>query len=276
MALLEGSTGIPILRPEQVAALVTIPWQAASFALAATTLIQAQSPTVRIPVIATDLTCGFVDENEQITPTDPDIDELPCVPRKLVCITRISRELAMDSTPEVQGVVGSSISRTLARATDANFFAASTVNGDPGLYSLLARYGPTTATGFPAQEVVGYGGILNLDPFLEAQSLLEVHGAKLNHYFADARTVLALSLLKTFTDTDLTSNVPLLHAEAEGAVDSNVSGPLVRMINGVPVHALPASAGINVGDIWGIDGTRVFGVIREGVTLATSSDLWFD
>jgi len=39
---------------------------------------------------------------------------------------------------------------------------------------------------------------------------------------------------------------------------------------------LPASAGINVGDIWGIDSTRVFYVIREGVTLATSSDLWFD
>ena len=48
------------------------------------------------------------------------------------------------------------------------------------------------------------------------------------------------------------------------------------MINGVPIHALPASAGIAVGDVWGIDGTRVFGVIREGVTLATSSDLWFD
>ena len=203
MALLESSTGIPILKPDQVAALVTIPWQAASFALAATTLIQAVSPEVRIPVIASDLTCGFVEENDQITPTDPDLDELLVKPKKLACITRISRELAMDCNPEVQGVVGSSISRTLARATDANFVALSTPNGDPGLYSLLAAYSPTTATGYPAQEVNVSGSITNLDPFLEAQSKLEVHGARLGHYFADARTVLALSLLKTFTGTDL-------------------------------------------------------------------------
>jgi hypothetical protein len=50
----------------------------------------------------------------------------------------------------------------------------------------------------------------------------------------------------------------------------------IDVINGVPIHALAASAGINVGDIWGIDSSRVFAAIREGVTLATSSELWFD
>ena len=272
MAMLEtgSSTGLPILRPEVVEQLVTIPWTAASYALANTTLINAVAPTVRLPIVVLDLASGFVNENQQISPTDPDLAELHVTPKKLACITRISRELAMDSTPEVQGVVGASISRSLARATDANFFAASTTNGNPGLYSLVGNTsGPT---GTASQQVTVAGSLVDLDPFIQGQSLLEQHGAQLAHWFADARTVEQLSRLKTFTGSSLTSNVPLLNSDSDG----DVSQAQARTIQGVKLHALPSSAGIRVGDVWGIDSSRVFLVVREGVTLATSSDLWFD
>lgn len=278
MAMLENSTGLPILRPEVVAALVTIPWQQASFWLRNTTLIAAQSPTVRLPILTQDLAAAFVPENTQITPSDPDLVELKVSPKKLATITRISHEMAVDSTPEVQGVVGASISRSLARATDAAAFAVSTTNADPGLYSLVGN--TTGPTGAAAQEVTVTGDFVSIDPFVQAASLLEQHGATLNHYFADARTVLALSTLKTFTGTAAESNVPLLGSLpsrlGNGQTDSSVSGPQVREIQGVPIHSLPASAGIRVGDVWGIDSSRVYSVIREGVSLATSSELWFD
>ena len=78
MAMLEtgSSTGLPILRPEVVEQLVTIPWTAASYALANTTLINAVAPTVRLPIVVLDLASGFVNENQQISPTDPDLAEL--------------------------------------------------------------------------------------------------------------------------------------------------------------------------------------------------------
>src|SRR6476661_2612445 len=69
MALTNAGTPA-ILRPEQVAALVTIPWQAASFALANTTMIAAQSPEVRLPIITDDVTAAFTPENTDIDPSD--------------------------------------------------------------------------------------------------------------------------------------------------------------------------------------------------------------
>jgi HK97 family phage major capsid protein len=49
-----------------------------------------------------------------------------------------------------------------------------------------------------------------------------------------------------------------------------------RQLFGRPLYSLPASAGIQVGDVFGIDVSSCFDVIREGVTLATSSEVYFD
>ena len=237
-------------------------------------MIDAISPTVRLPILTSDLESGFVKEMDLISPNDPQLVELLCTPKKLACISVVSREMALDSQPEVMGVVGSSISRSLARSTDACAFAASTVDADPGVYSLIDNTdGPT---GTACQQVLVMGAFEDLDPFIEAISKLEVHGAQLNHFFADARTVLALSKIRSFTGTAATSNVPLLSADASAPGQSDVSQPMVRNILGAPLHALPASAGVPVGDVVGIDSTRVYSVVREGVTLATSSDLLFD
>jgi HK97 family phage major capsid protein len=83
-----------------------------------------------------------------------------------------------------------------------------------------------------------------------------------------------LSLIKTFTG-DVTSNQPLLTNGTNGT-SGGVTEAQPRQLFGRPLYSLPASAGIQVGDVFGIDQSSAFMVIREGVTLATSSEVYFD
>jgi HK97 family phage major capsid protein len=277
MAMLD-SNSLPILKVWDQQNLVITPWKASSFAQRASTLVGTESPTVRFPVVpfTGDVVPAFTPENTLISESDVGLDQLLITPQKLAVLTRISREQAMDTNPEVQGVVGDSIVRALARATDAAFIGPVSTGGDHavlGLYAMVESY--NSATGEPIQivDAGSDGTFTNFDPFIEGLSLVEQYGGNVTCWLADARTVEQLSLVKTFTG-DVTSNQPLLTNGVNGTF--GVSDAQPRQLFGRPLFSLPASAGIQVGDVFGVDQSAAFYVIREGVTLATSSEVYFD
>lgn len=255
---MNSTTGQPLLKPWEQGDLITVPWRETSVALQVTTAFPTESPEVHLPVVAADVTSGFVPELGTIELDDPDLQTVTVVPRKLAAATLCSLEQLRDSNPQTQEVVGQSIIRSLARTTDKAFIAASTTNGPAGLGSLV---------GHGAQQVTVSGAITSLDPFTDAIGMLAEHGANLTAFLADARTVTALAKLKQIAG----SNVPLLNSD--NGVD--VTKPQARTVQGVPLWSLPASAGIPPGHIWGLDRTRVYTVLRQGVELDVSTDAAF-
>lgn len=245
---MNNTNGAPLLRPEDVGALVVQPVIAASVALQVSTLVRTDSPSYRIPTITADAAAGWYAEGAPITPTDATTDEVDVTPSKVAGLTVISRELANDSNPAAATVIGQSLARDIARKIDAAFFANTTANGPSGLLSIAATAIDTGAT------------IASLDPFAEAISEAEQLGAAITAFVANPATVLALAKLKRETG----SLEPLL------GVDPTQPG--VRQVFGVPLLSSPAVA---AGTVWGIPRDRVFVVVREDVTLDVDRSAYF-
>lgn len=257
MAILNQDLG-GALRAVDTGSLVEIPWRATSVALATTTVVATTSSEWRCPVLDSDVTSAYVNENEQVDLSDPTLDSCVVQPRALAVLTRVSDEALSDSTPAAISIISDSIVRSLSFTTDKSWVAASTPKGSPGLGSLV---------GNGAQAVDVPGTISDLDPFISAIGKLEAHGAKATAFVADSRTWTALALLRQFEGTDLSSNVPLMGADP--------TAPQGRSIQGVPCWSLREGI-LEPGQVIAFDGSRVFTVIRSGVQLDTSKDLYFD
>lgn len=248
MALLSsGAAGI--LRPEEIGELVVQPVQRQSVAMQVSTVVPTMSASFRIPIITTDSSAAWTPEGEEITPTNPGVDELDIVPKKLAALTIISNELANDSSPEAQQVVGDSIARDIARKVDAAYFTNTTLNGPDGIASVAG-----------AQLVDGGGAYTNTDPFAEALSKAEVVGANITAWVAHPDTVLTLSKLKIGTGY----NLPLFGPD--------VSVPTGRSILGRPLYWAPTVA---EGVVWGIPQDRTYVILRNDVDLVVDQSAYF-
>lgn len=245
-----SADGAAILRPEQVAALVVQPVQDAAVSTQIATVIQTESKDTRFPIIKSDVQAAWTAEGAEITPTDPDTDEIVVTPKKLASLTIISRELANDSDPAAATVVGASIARDLARKLDGAFFGDTVANGPSGLESVSGV------------QAIPAGTITNADPFVEAEFAVADSGGAISAWACNANTAAVLSKLKAETG----SNVPLLQPD--------VTMPTRRAINGAPLFVVPGNA-IPDGGIWGIDRRHVFVVIREGATLDIDASAYF-
>jgi len=241
-----------ILTPEQVGALVVQPVESASVATQISTVVHTASPDFRIPIVTADASAAWTPEGSDITPSDPDVDELVVTPNKLAALTIISTELANDSSPAATELVGASIARDLARKVDAAYFAATTTNGPAG----IAGTNHQVVEQDPA-------AIADLDPFAEAIALAANEGATVTAFITSSTTALRLAKLKTATG----SNQPLLQPDA--------TQPTRRQVAGVPLHVVP-DAVIPGGDIYAVDVSRVFVVIRQDVDLRVDESRYFE
>ena len=244
------STATGILSPEQVGALIVQPVQQQSIALQVAQSVQTSSNSFRIPIVSADGVAAWTPEGTEITPSDADVDEIDCVPKKLAALSIISRELATDSSPAAQQVVGESLARDIARKLDAAFFTNTTANGPSGIGS-VAGVG-TADTVFP---------ITNTDGFAQAVSLIETAGAKCTAFVTSPATALALATLKKLPTG---SNEPLLAADA--------ASPSKRSVSGVPLWVSPAVAADTV---WALDRSRTFVVLHGAVDLRVDESAYF-
>jgi HK97 family phage major capsid protein len=238
-----------VIRPEQVGALVVQPVDRESIAVQVSTLVGTDAPTFRVPIVTNDVTAGWFAEGAEITEGQPATAELLITPRKLAALTVISNELANDSSPAAQTVVGQSIARDIARKLDAAYFGSATGQAPPGLGNL---------TGFGA--VAAGSSWTNLDAFAKALYAAEDAGRTLTAFVANSVDALALSSLKDSTG----SNRPLLGDPVEGTR---------RTILGVPLVVSPA---VTAGTVWGIPRDVALVVRRSDVSLVVDRSRYFE
>src|SRR6478672_680441 len=192
-------TASAILTPDQVASLVVLPLISQSVAMRASTVVQTGSHQLRVPRVTADPQAAWTAEGAEIAVTDPTVDEVDIVPKKLAGLTVITNELAADSSPAALQVVGDGLVRDLARKTDQAFFANTTTNGPAGLLSIT----PTAADAGDAWA--------NLDAFEFAKSNAEQHNTVVDTFVANPATALKIATLKQFGTAG--SNVALLQPD---------------------------------------------------------------
>lgn len=250
MSLLTSNAG-GILRPEEVGALIVQPVAKASVAMQIGTIVETNSKDFRIPIVTDDVSASWTAEGADITATDAEVDELLVTPKKIAALSKVSRELAADSSPAAQNVVGQSIARDIARRVDSAFFGDTVANGPDGISSLNDI------------QFVDADTITNVDPFSEAISKAENEGAQITAFVANASTVLALSKLKKLTTG---SNEPLLQPDP--------TLPTRRQILGVPLYSVPSTV-VPANTVWAVDMSRVFVVVRQDVELSVDESFYF-
>ncbi|MEO3978372.1 phage major capsid protein [Streptomyces sp. CAU 1734] len=249
MALLTTSTGASGITPDDHGPLIVQPVERESVALQVATKLTTASTTIHIPMVDTDAGASFVAEGEEITPTDATLGELEVTPAKIAGLSVVSSELAEDSNPDAQTLVGNGLARSIARILDRSFFGDLPAPAPKGL-----------------EKVNGVGivdagpAFTNTDAFLVALSQAEEEGATLSAFAANPVDALALGKLKQAKD----SNVPLL--------GSDPTMPTRRTILGVPLHVTSA---VKAGTVWGIPRDRVQVVMRRDVRLDVSTDAKF-
>lgn len=238
-----------ILAPDQIHELLVQPVMEQAVATQVATVISTASRTWRIPVVTADPSAAWVAEGAEIPLSDAALDEVEVVPAKLAGLTIITAELAADTSPEAQEVVGQGLARDCARKLDAAFFGALTAPAPPGL-------GSTTPT-----VVAAGAAFTNMDPFAEGMSYAEEVGATLGAWVASPATALDLARIKV----DAGSNLPLI-ASPEAGTSAR------RSVGGLPLFVSPAVAD---GKVWGIPRDRTFVVIRQDTKIDVDGSVFF-
>ncbi len=73
---------------------------------------------VDIPKLTATTTAGWVAENAAITPADPEVDKVQLTPKHAGAITEYSRNMLMQSSPDVEQLLRADMAQVLAQAVD--------------------------------------------------------------------------------------------------------------------------------------------------------------
>lgn len=222
--------------------------QSESVALQATTVVQTDKVGITFPVWESDPAVNWLAELATITATDGATGGVPVIPSKVGGITRLSNELADDSSPEVAELAIGGLVNQIAHAIDTAFVGNTVTNGPSGLLS--AAYS-TVDTG---------ASITSLDPFISAVYEARAVGAKLTSWVMDPAVAETVQKLKKTTTG---SNETLIEFTANGDLT----------ICGLPVFTLPAVDAATL--FWGIPEDRVVTVLRKDAEVTRSKDSGF-
>lgn len=238
-----------ILRPEEVHNLVILPLTTESVAFQASTVVQTDSNSYRVPILTGDPDVAWVAEGAEINIDDADLGEVVITPKKVAGITVVSSELAADSSPEATKVIGDRLVQSLRRKVDSAWFGNVTANGPSGLGSIVAS------------NVYAGVNYANLDAFTEAQVTAEKLGQKVSGFITHPNTVLALSKIKKAT------------ASNEGLLQPDPSSPSGRVIAGVPLLSSPDAP--DNGLVWAVPQAVSFVVVRKDVEVVVDTSAFF-
>lgn len=251
MTLFTSTDDVKGISPDAISALITLPVEKESIAAQVATVVPTTATRTHIPLVTADPSASWVEEGAEIGASDPTIDDIVVEPSKIAGLTVITNELAADTSPAAAGIVGSGLSRDIARKIDIAFFGskgASAVQPD-GLEDLTG-----------VTDIAAGTAWANLDPFAEAIANGEGLGAPVTAFVANPADALILATLKESTG----SNKPLLSPDP--------TSPTRRLLQGV---ALFVSPGVTAGTVWGIPRDRAFVVRRNDVDLQIDRSAYF-
>ncbi|SDE45609.1 phage major capsid protein [Auraticoccus monumenti] len=242
-------TGSALLRPEQVHDLIIKPLQQESAALQTATVVVTDSKDIRIPIWNADPSAAWVQEGQQIPMSDADVDELVVIPSKLAGLSKISREVAEDSSPEASEQVGLGLRGDLQVKLDAAYFGNLAAPASEGLGSLTDEV--TTVT----------GAFTNLDMFAEAAAGVEALGTTVDTWVA--RPTPPWPSVGSRRPTDPTSR-------CSPSTPPSPAQPS-RIIEGRPLRV---TAAVAPGLVWAILRARVHVVTRRDAEVTVDRS-WF-
>lgn len=259
MTMFTTTTDVSGITPDDFGELIVQPVQKQSVAFRAGTVVETDSTRMNFPVVTDDPSAAWVKEGDDITLSDATLDEVTVTPSKVAGLTKLSNELANDSSPRAQEIVGHGVARDIITKVDAAFFGDTVTNGPSGLQSISYS---TIDTGSSSTAIA------NLDDFAEAISKAQEKGVDDGGllFVTSPAKLLTLRQLKQGTD----SNVPLL----QGSDSTGGTGASQDSILGVPVVA---SSGVDSDtDAWLIPKSVVMVVQRSGAQLAVDSSRYFE
>lgn len=137
------------LLPNEISALIVHPVRQKSVALRVASVVTTTSHEYRVPIVEGDAGAAWVAEGNEIVASDADFDELVVRPQKVAGLSIISRELAEDSAPSAQQLVGEGLAQSIAAKVDAAFFGDTVANGPSGLLSVTGFRSWTPAARSP-------------------------------------------------------------------------------------------------------------------------------
>lgn len=246
MSVYTTTSGTSGILPKDYGPLIVEPViaQALAFDSDVATTVRTVSNTFGIPVVKEDAGAAWVAEGEEISPDDPTLAEVIVTPAKVAGLTIVSREIAHDSSPAAQQIVGEGLARSIASKVDDAFFGDLATPAPKGLEALT---GVTPVT-------IEAGGVTDLDVFAAAISQVESVAGTVTAFIANPVDALIIAQLKDSND----SNRGLLEDP--------------RTVYGRP---LKVSAKVEAGTFWAVDASRIVTVLREDTTLSVSEDAYF-
>lgn len=251
MALSTSTSTVSGMLPGEYGRLVVEPVMRDAVALdpRVSTVISITGHTLHVPAVTSDASSAWVAELGTISPGDPTIAEKVVTPAKVAALVKVSRELANDSNPTAQTLVGNSIARSIQKSIDTAFFADQTTNAPDGLEH---------ASFTPIDPGASFA---DLDPFAEAISDVETAGGTPAAFVTTPAVALALAQLKDQTD----SIRPLLGVDPTNG--------LARTVFGVPLLVSPKVA---AGTVWCFDPAGIVAAVREDLELVVDSSFYLD
>lgn len=243
------SNSAGILSPEAILELFVKPVTRDSVAAQVATVVNVAGSSLRIPTLESDSTASWSAEGSELAISDPDIDEIDVVFKKVTGLVVVSNELLADSNGLAQQTVGDGLARSTQKSVDAAYFGSTVTNGPNGIASV---------SGISAIDAGAAWD--SLDSFYEAIAAAENVGATIAAFVTTPAIALTLALLKVSTG----SLQPLL--------GSDVTAPQSRTVAGVPLLVSPA---VGAGIIWGVPAARTYLAIRSDVTLDVDASPFF-
>ncbi len=232
--------------PEDLGKLVDVALKGESVAARAFTVVSTNKDSVRFPKFTANPSVAHYEELDVIALDDPDTDEVVVPIYRTAGATRISRELAADSTPDISSLVGRAVSEQIIRSVDSAALGNTTAKGPDGLLS----------TSYTA--VAASGGLSNVDPFISAIWASRANRGEVTTWLMNTSVAEQLSHLKKATG----SQESLLEFVDDGF---RIAGKPVIVSDHVAAGTLA----------WGISKAHSVLVVREGTTVERSTQSAF-
>lgn len=123
-------------------------------------IIPTDKKAVKFPVLTGDVDVAFYDELEEITPSDPALDDFEVPVKALKALVRTSSEAAEDSEPDLLQLLADNLNVAMALKGDRELVAGNDAKGFKGLLNVVG----TTS--------IAVGGALSWDHVIKAVGLL--------------------------------------------------------------------------------------------------------
>ncbi|HEY4098380.1 MAG TPA: phage major capsid protein [Baekduia sp.] len=124
-------------------------------------LITTDKKSIKWPVLTGDVDVAFYDELEEITPSDPELDEYEIPTKALKALVRGSSEAFEDSDPDLLQLVADNINIAMALKGDREMVIGNDAKGFKGLLNITGA------------QSIAVGGALSWDHVLKAVGLLQ-------------------------------------------------------------------------------------------------------